>query len=63
MPPRETEEVRIAKAIKALDNNEFETMKDATFAFKVGYQKLRARQLGRPPSLTRSGHNKLLSET
>jgi hypothetical protein len=30
---------------------------------KVGYQKLRARRLGQLPSLTRGGHNKLLSKT
>jgi hypothetical protein len=37
MPLCKTEEVRITKAIKALNNNKFETMKDAAFAFKVGY--------------------------
>ena len=40
MPPRETEEVRIANAIKALDAGDYDTITEAAQVFKVSYQKL-----------------------
>ena len=40
MPIRETEEVRIANAIKALHAGDYDTMTEAVQVFKVSYQKL-----------------------
>jgi hypothetical protein len=62
MAARETEEVRIANAIKALDAGDYDTITEAAQVFKVSYQKLQARRLGRPASSSQGGHNKLLLE-
>jgi hypothetical protein len=62
MPPQETEEIRISDAIRSLDTRNCDNIANAARIYKESYQKLRARLLGRLPSSSRGGHNKLLSE-
>jgi hypothetical protein len=55
-------ESRIVEAIEYIQLNPHTKIALVTRSYNVSYYKLRARLNGRPPSSSRGGHNKKLSE-